>query len=227
MKLPFVFSENEISGGALLMLTEPTLEKLGVKYVVWENIELKETCMLDQLIFCLLLWQSFITFKSYNMNECLICRPMGKRLEVLQLVKQISAVDIPMYIPPKAFKVTQNGALFYCYSWLQNLLDLAIPADHQLWSVPFILTQVFNDPIHGHIELHPLFVSIIDTPQFQRLRYIKQLGGCYYVFPGGCHHRFEHSLGWILRICWNKCHMTEASLQDSEFCSWHSVKEKA
>ena len=36
--------------------------------------------------------------------------------------------------------------------------------------------QVFNDPIHGHIELHPLMVKIIDTPQFQRLRYIKQLG---------------------------------------------------
>eukprot|EP00731_Ephydatia_muelleri_P038527 Em0793g3a len=36
--------------------------------------------------------------------------------------------------------------------------------------------MVFNDPTHGHIELHPLLVKIIDTPQFQRLRYIKQLG---------------------------------------------------
>uniref|UniRef100_A0A670JVL3 HD domain-containing protein n=1 Tax=Podarcis muralis TaxID=64176 RepID=A0A670JVL3_PODMU len=54
---------------------------------------------------------------------------------------------------------------------------------------------VFNDPIHGHIEMHPLLVRIIDTPQFQRLRYIKQLGGTYYVFPGASHNRFEHSLG--------------------------------
>ncbi|KAH0619037.1 hypothetical protein JD844_018641, partial [Phrynosoma platyrhinos] len=54
---------------------------------------------------------------------------------------------------------------------------------------------VFNDPIHGHIEMHPLLVKIIDTPQFQRLRYIKQLGGTYYVFPGASHNRFEHSLG--------------------------------
>uniref|UniRef100_A0A8C5QFH3 HD domain-containing protein n=1 Tax=Leptobrachium leishanense TaxID=445787 RepID=A0A8C5QFH3_9ANUR len=54
---------------------------------------------------------------------------------------------------------------------------------------------VLNDPIHGHIELHPLLVRIIDTPQFQRLRYIKQLGGCYYVFPGASHNRFEHSIG--------------------------------
>ncbi|XP_033009135.1 deoxynucleoside triphosphate triphosphohydrolase SAMHD1-like isoform X2 [Lacerta agilis] len=57
------------------------------------------------------------------------------------------------------------------------------------------IMKVFNDPIHGHIEMHPLLVRIIDTPQFQRLRYIKQLGGCYYVFPGASHNRFEHSLG--------------------------------
>ncbi|KAL7985466.1 hypothetical protein Chor_004036 [Crotalus horridus] len=57
------------------------------------------------------------------------------------------------------------------------------------------ITKVFNDPIHGHIEMHPLLVCIIDTPQFQRLRYIKQLGGTYYVFPGASHNRFEHSLG--------------------------------
>ncbi|XP_045688699.1 deoxynucleoside triphosphate triphosphohydrolase SAMHD1 isoform X2 [Phyllostomus hastatus] len=55
--------------------------------------------------------------------------------------------------------------------------------------------KVINDPIHGHFELHPLLVRIIDTPQFQRLRYIKQLGGTYYVFPGASHNRFEHSLG--------------------------------
>ncbi|XP_054029647.1 deoxynucleoside triphosphate triphosphohydrolase SAMHD1 [Dryobates pubescens] len=55
--------------------------------------------------------------------------------------------------------------------------------------------KVFNDPIHGHIEMHPLLVRIIDTPQFQRLRYIKQLGGTYFVFPGASHNRFEHSIG--------------------------------
>uniref|UniRef100_A0A7N8YCQ9 Deoxynucleoside triphosphate triphosphohydrolase SAMHD1 n=1 Tax=Mastacembelus armatus TaxID=205130 RepID=A0A7N8YCQ9_9TELE len=54
---------------------------------------------------------------------------------------------------------------------------------------------VFNDPIHGHIELHPLLIKIIDTPQFQRLRNIKQLGGTYFVFPGASHNRFEHSIG--------------------------------
>ncbi|XP_046895375.1 deoxynucleoside triphosphate triphosphohydrolase SAMHD1-like isoform X3 [Hypomesus transpacificus] len=55
--------------------------------------------------------------------------------------------------------------------------------------------KVFNDPIHGIVPMHPLLVCIVDTPQFQRLRYIKQLGGVCYVYPGASHTRFEHSIG--------------------------------
>lgn len=32
--------------------------------------------------------------------------------------------------------------------------------------------KIFNDPIHGHIEIGPLCIAIIDTPEFQRLRHI-------------------------------------------------------
>lgn len=63
--------------------------------------------------------------------------------------------------------------------------------------VILIFCQVFNDPIHGHVEVHPLLIKIIDTPQFQRLRNIKQLGGTYFVFPGASHNRFEHSIGCV------------------------------
>ncbi|XP_025076298.1 deoxynucleoside triphosphate triphosphohydrolase SAMHD1-like [Pomacea canaliculata] len=55
--------------------------------------------------------------------------------------------------------------------------------------------KVFSDPVHGDITLHPLCQVIVDTPQFQRLRHIKQLGGGYFVYPGAAHNRFEHSIG--------------------------------
>ena len=55
--------------------------------------------------------------------------------------------------------------------------------------------KIFNDCIHGHVELSPLSVKIIDTPQFQRLRDISQLGGVYFVFQGAASKRFEHCIG--------------------------------
>ena len=55
--------------------------------------------------------------------------------------------------------------------------------------------KIFNDPIHGHIQIHPACVAIIDTEQFQRLRNLKQLGLCYYIYPGASHNRFEHCIG--------------------------------
>ncbi|XP_055890972.1 deoxynucleoside triphosphate triphosphohydrolase SAMHD1-like isoform X1 [Biomphalaria glabrata] len=61
--------------------------------------------------------------------------------------------------------------------------------------------KIFNDPIHGHIQLHPACQMIVDTPEFQRLRDIKQLGTVYFVYPGAAHNRFEHSLG--------VCHLAE------------------
>ncbi|KAF9313226.1 SAM domain and HD [Podila horticola] len=55
--------------------------------------------------------------------------------------------------------------------------------------------KYINDPIHGHVLLDHNVLSYIDTPQFQRLRDLKQLGSAYYVFPGATHNRFEHSIG--------------------------------
>ncbi|QRW02008.1 glycoside hydrolase family 43 protein [Ceratobasidium sp. AG-Ba] len=56
-------------------------------------------------------------------------------------------------------------------------------------------TRQFKDPVHDYIEIPPYLSCIVDTPQFQRLRELKQLGSAYYVFPGASHNRFEHCLG--------------------------------
>ena len=57
------------------------------------------------------------------------------------------------------------------------------------------------DIIHGNISIDPLAKRIIDTEEFQRLRNIKQLGCCNYVFPSASHTRFEHSIGVYHLAC--------------------------
>ncbi|KAI0075427.1 HD-domain/PDEase-like protein [Panus rudis PR-1116 ss-1] len=71
--------------------------------------------------------------------------------------------------------------------------------EHTVETVParvkFESIRRFRDPIHDYMPFGPLVCSIIDTPQFQRLRNVKQLGTSYYVWAGASHNRFEHCLG--------------------------------
>ena len=59
--------------------------------------------------------------------------------------------------------------------------------------------KVVTDPIHGDIFLTRLEQLFVDTPSFERLRRIKQLGNTHLVYPGATHTRFAHSLG-ALRV---------------------------
>ena len=56
--------------------------------------------------------------------------------------------------------------------------------------------KVFRDPIHGTIIVdNQIILDLIDTPEFQRLRRIKQLGTSSMTFHGAEHSRFGHCLG--------------------------------
>ncbi|WP_321505600.1 HD domain-containing protein [uncultured Methanoregula sp.] len=55
--------------------------------------------------------------------------------------------------------------------------------------------KIIKDPVHGYVELEDFALSLLDSPALQRLRYVKQLGFSYLVYPGANHTRFEHSLG--------------------------------
>ena len=55
--------------------------------------------------------------------------------------------------------------------------------------------KLVQDSVHGLLRLDDWMLKIIDTPEFQRLRRITQIGFANLVFPGANHTRFEHSLG--------------------------------
>jgi hypothetical protein len=58
--------------------------------------------------------------------------------------------------------------------------------------------KIINDPVFGFINLQSdIIFDLLEHPIFQRLRYIKQLGLSYLVFPGANHTRFEHAIGTV------------------------------
>jgi HD superfamily phosphohydrolase len=55
--------------------------------------------------------------------------------------------------------------------------------------------EIFRDPLWNNIRVDAVALRLIETPAFQRLRYVRQLGLAYLVYPGASHSRFEHALG--------------------------------
>jgi uncharacterized protein len=55
--------------------------------------------------------------------------------------------------------------------------------------------EILRDPVWNNIRVDELTLTLVDTEVFQRLRYVRQLGWTYLVYPGATHSRFEHALG--------------------------------
>lgn len=55
--------------------------------------------------------------------------------------------------------------------------------------------MLIRDPVHGDLRLGAIEAAVLDFPEVQRLRGVKQLGTAYLVYPGALHTRFDHSLG--------------------------------
>jgi hypothetical protein len=55
--------------------------------------------------------------------------------------------------------------------------------------------KIIRDPIHGNLTISEEELRVLDAPEMQRLRRVRQLGFVYFVYPSATHSRFEHSLG--------------------------------
>jgi HD superfamily phosphohydrolase len=84
----------------------------------------------------------------------------------------------------------------------QSRLSMHTPIDQPQFSFKTIF-----DPIHGHITFSKIMWDIIDTPQFQRLRNLRQLSTSHFIYPGNNHSRFEHCLGtgFLSKDLINRC----------------------
>jgi HD superfamily phosphohydrolase len=55
--------------------------------------------------------------------------------------------------------------------------------------------EVIRDPLWDNIRLDRPALLALDTTAVQRLRYVRQVGHAFLVYPGATHTRFEHALG--------------------------------
>jgi uncharacterized protein len=55
--------------------------------------------------------------------------------------------------------------------------------------------EIIRDPLWDNIRLDRSALLALDTSAMQRLRYVRQVGHAFLVYPGATHTRFEHALG--------------------------------
>lgn len=72
------------------------------------------------------------------------------------------------------------------YDYLIRTASLQLASHHASAGCPTYGARykVVHDPVHKLIPLSDPVLQFMDTPEFQRLRDLKQLGLAYYVFPG-------------------------------------------
>ena len=82
--------------------------------------------------------------------------------------------------------------------------------------------MIIRDPLWNNIRVDALTIQLVDTPVFQRLRYVRQLGLAYLVYPGATHTRFEHALG-----AYHLARLTLSQLDERGELAGISLEERA
>ena len=135
---------------------------------------------------------------------------MSKRIEVkFGLISkafrysQVSALEDQLRLSFRIASVSQ----FEMTDSSNAVVPLADLADGETYTLKKVIADDWTsrqlwqtkDPIHGLICLPDVCLRFIDTPEYQRLRDLKQTGSCHLVYIGAHHTRFDHSIGvaWL------------------------------
>ena len=103
---------------------------------------------------------------------------------MLQTLQTLQTAHITLQIHTKIIQITK-GTIIRIIT-----IEITGSIDEMGGKKKFI-----RDSVYGDISLTKFEEKIMDMPQFQRLRRIKQLGLISLIYPGANHTRFEHSVG--------------------------------
>lgn len=86
--------------------------------------------------------------------------------------------------------------------------------------------RVIFDVLYGFIPITKWEEEIINSPFYQRLRWIKQLGFANYIFPGAEHNRFAHAIG-VMHSMDQMIRALDIAVPDSELFDERAKSEQA
>ena len=90
-------------------------------------------------------------------------------------------------------------------------------------------SKVFRDAVHGLIALAEddgaLLLDLINTPEFQRLRRIRQLGVSSFTYPNAEHTRFVHGFGLDFKLALYGAYSSALQSQLEDFVNFHYIEE--
>lgn len=91
--------------------------------------------------------------------------------------------------------------------------------------------MILRDPVHGLVvfegDEESVVEALIDTPEVQRLRRIRQLGVTSLAFPGAEHSRFAHALGaaFVMKLLIGRLRAIHGGLPASQQLTMESARE--
>jgi HD superfamily phosphohydrolase len=143
-------------------------------------------------------WDVGVGHDVAELRELMLERPAQRVSDRNSLVTQdVSQLVMRLIELKEQQRPSASGALQEVEDLLEEFAQRkpAAEAGHTTIFFP----RVVRDPLYGDIRLTDYERLILDTPEMQRLRYVRQLGLTNLVYTGAEHTRLAHAIGCVFR----------------------------